>query len=167
MIVSACLLVGCGSAPDVAATEAPPADEPGTTRVQIGAVEGRLPGAWTMEAEQSSVALQGEDDTSAIGLRVSGQLLKGDKIESRFVAASGEANTQTGRLELSGEVRVTSERDGVYLTADRLVYDKELALIIAEGRVEVHSATWVSGPFDKLVATPGLERVGTPDRFGL
>ena len=68
---------------------------------------------------------------------------------------------------LSGKVRVTSEKDDVYLLADKVTYDEKLALIIAEGNVTVNSDAWLSGPYDRLVATPGLERVGTPDRFGL
>lgn len=120
-----------------------------------------------MEAQKSSVKLEGEERSLAQVSAVQGQLLKGDVVESRFLADSGEADTATGRLVLSGKVKVTSERDSIYLTADKVTYDEKLALIIAEGNVKVNSEAWVSGPYDRLVATPGLERVGTPDRFGL
>lgn len=126
-----------------------------------------MKGHWTMEAQKSSVKLEGEERSLAQVSAVQGQLLKGDVVESRFLADSGEADTATGRLVLSGKVKVTSERDSIYLTADKVTYDEKLALIIAEGNVKVNSEAWVSGPYDRLVATPGLERVGTPDRFGL
>jgi lipopolysaccharide assembly outer membrane protein LptD (OstA) len=126
-----------------------------------------FPGSWKLEAEQGSFAVEGDEDTSAIVSRVKGQLLRGESVESRFTADSGEAQLSTGRLLLEGHVRVTSERDKVYLTADKVTYDEKRALIVAEGRVEVHSDAWMSGPYDRLVATPGLERVGTADRFGL
>ena len=120
-----------------------------------------------MEAQKSSVKLEGDETSNAVVHAVQGQLLDGEKVESRFVAESGEANTVTGRLTLSGKVRITSEKDEILLTADKVTYDEKLALVIAEGNVKVTSKAWASGPYDRLVATPGLERVGTPDRFGL
>ena len=118
-----------------------------------------------MKAKDSSMKFQGQEESTAIVRGVTGQLLKGGKVASNFVAESGQADTRTGVLVLTGNVRVTAEGRGMYLVADKLTYDKNRALIFAEGRVEVRSDAWLSGPFAKLVATPGLEKVGTPDRF--
>jgi hypothetical protein len=126
-----------------------------------------FPGSWSLEAETGSFRVEGENETSAKVQRVKGQLLDGETVESRFTADSGEAHLSTGKLTLEGRVRITSERDQVVLTAAKVTYDEGLGLIVAEGGVEVHSDAWMSGPYDRLVATPGLERVGTADRFGL
>ncbi len=141
-------------------------EESKATAIQLGPIEGTLPGRWTMEAQRSSVRIEGEDGHSAIVQAVQGQLLKGDAVQSRFTADSGEADTSTGRLVLIGHVTVTAENEKIRLTAERVTYDEQSALVVAEGRVMVSSADWTSGPYDRLVATPGLERVGTPDRFG-
>jgi hypothetical protein len=160
--------VGCGGAEEPAPVDqAPEPEQEDSATIELGQIEGELKGRWTMEAQDSSVQIEGEDRSVASVRAVKGKLLKGDAVESQFLADSGEANTQTGRLVLSGKVRVTSEKDDVYLLADKVTYDEKLALIIAEGNVTVNSDAWLSGPYDRLVATPGLERVGTPDRFGL
>jgi lipopolysaccharide assembly outer membrane protein LptD (OstA) len=161
--------LGCGGGERVAAEPAPPPqdEQEDAASIELGQIEGSLKGHWTMEAQKSSVRIEGEERTTAQVRAVQGQLLKGESVESRFVADSGEANTSTGRLTLSGKVRITSEKDEIYLTADKVTYDEKLALVIAEGNVKVNSSAWTSGPYDRLVATPGLERVGTPDRFGL
>lgn len=158
-------VAGCGPAPTRSSGDGSKPVQEDSVAIQAGPVEGELPGAWTMKAEESSMRFQGEEESSAIVQRVTGQLLKDGKVASNFVADSGEADTKTGRLVLTGHVKVTSERDGVVLVAERLTYDKNRALLFAEGRVEVQSDAWLSGPFAKLVATPGLERIGTPDRF--
>ncbi len=136
--------------------------------VQIPDASAKFPGSWTLEADTGSFKVENEDETSAIVQGVTGQLLKGDSVESRFTADSGDANMASGRLILEGHVRVTSETDKIYMTSEKLTYDKDSALIVAEGMVIIHlPAGQVSGPYDRLVATPGLEKVGTADRFGL
>lgn len=118
-----------------------------------------------MDVKDSKVAFAGEGESHATAKTVAGTLMKGDAVESRFTAEGGDADTSTGTLVLVGDVRITSERDDIVLRAKRVTYEKATALIRAEGTVMVTSAAWESGPFPVLVATPGLERIGTPDRF--
>lgn len=158
-------MVGCGSGSEPTDAERPSQEDTQTSAIQLGPVEGTLHGRWTMDAEQASVRIEGEESSSASVRRVSGKLLKGDMVESRFVADSGLADTATGRLVLSGRVQVTAEDEKIVLTADKVTYDEKTSLVTAEGHVIVSSADWTSGPYDRLVATPGLEKVGTPDRF--
>lgn len=143
-------------------------EDKGATVVQVPDASARFPGSWTLDADTGSFKVENDDETSAIVQGVSGQLLKGESVQSRFTADSGVANMASGKLVLEGHVRVTSETDKIYMTAEKLTYDKDSALIVAEGLVTVHfPAGQVSGPYDRLVATPGLEQVGTADRFGL
>ena len=164
------LALGCGCGPG--ASQAPPKpasneEEQGRTSISVPKASAVFPGSWTLEAEKGSFQVVGEDETGAIVQDVTGQLLKGEGIESRFRADSGEANMATGRLILEGHVKVTSERDKITLTARKVIYEEKLGVIVAEGGVVVESDNWTSGPYDRLVATPGLEKVGTADRFGL
>lgn len=62
-------------------------------------------------------------------------------------------------------MQVTSENNGVLLTADKVTYNEDTQLIEAEGNVMVSSDTYESGPYDKLVTTPSVDRFGTPDNF--
>ena len=160
------LLSGCGDAPQDVAQKAE-TEEEGATEIAVPDAAAEFPGSWKLDADSGSFRVEGEDETSVKVQQVKGQLMKGDSIESRFTADSGEAHLASGRLLLEGRVRVTSEKDKIYLVADRVTYDEKAGLIVAEGGVEVHSDAWMSGPYDRLVATPGLERVGTADRFGL
>jgi lipopolysaccharide assembly outer membrane protein LptD (OstA) len=143
-------------------------EDSGATVVQVPDASARFPGSWTLDAKTGSFKVENDDETSAIVQGVSGQLLKGENVESRFTADSGVANMASGKLVLEGHVKVTSETDKIYMTAQRVTYNKDSALVVAEGMVTVHlPAGQVSGPYDRLVATPGLEKVGTADRFGL
>lgn len=164
MIASMVLMVACGKTPAPVARQAEP-EEKDRTEIQTGPAKVWLPGSWTMDVVDSQVAFIGEKDSQAVVQSVKGSLLSGEKIQSRFTAKEGIAETSSGRLVLMGKVRVTSEADDIVLVADRVVYDEKSSLITAEGSVVVVSATWESGPFDHLVATASLERIGTPDRF--
>jgi lipopolysaccharide export system protein LptA len=136
--------------------------------VQVPDAKAEFPGSWALEADTGSFRVENEDETSAIVQGVRGQLYKGESLESRFTAENGDANMATGVLVLEGKVVVTSETDKIRMTAAKLTYDRERQLVFAEGGVTVHlPAGQVSGPYDRLVATPGLEKVGTADRFGL
>ena len=120
-----------------------------------------------MDVDDSQIKFTGENDSTAVVQGVKGTLMKDGKVASHFVAKDGHADTSTGRLVLTGSVRITSERDGVVLTADKVTYDEKTALVIAEGSVTVQSDAWMSGPHRSLVAPPALDKIGTPDRFGL
>lgn len=136
--------------------------------VQVPDAKAEFPGSWALEAETGSFKVENEDETSAIVQGVRGQLYKGESLESRFTAENGDANMATGVLVLEGRVTVTSEKDKISMTAQKLTYDRNKELIIAEGGVTILlPAGQASGPYDRLVATPGLEKVGTADRFGL
>ena len=120
---------------------------------------------WELQAEDSSATVADSGSAEIKLTQVSGDLLDqdGGGIASRFVADAGVS--QGSHLELTGEVTLTSVSEDVFLTADKVVFNEEAGYVRAEGNVRIESASIRLGPFDTLLATPGLERVGTPERF--
>ncbi|MCH7904114.1 MAG: hypothetical protein IH944_06045 [Armatimonadetes bacterium] len=122
---------------------------------------------WELQAEDSSATVA-DSGSAVINLtQVSGDLLDqdGGGIASRFVADFGVADRSTGHLELTGRVTLTSVGENVFLKADRVVFNEQAGYVTAEGNVRIESASIRLGPFNTLLATPGLERVGTPEIF--
>ena len=165
------MLLGCGDVPDLPAppaksgTGAAGANDTEAT-IATESFEGTMPEKWWVEGVDASGSLTDETTVFHIN-QANGHLLEGDQIASRFTADEGEGDRSSGRLVLMGNVRITSEQDGIVLTAEKLTYSETDGLIYAEGNVLIDSKDWMSGPFAKLVATPDLKRFGTPDRFGL
>ena len=120
---------------------------------------------WELQAEDSSATVADSGSAVIKLTQVSGDLLDQEHggTVSRFVADFGVS--QGSHLELTGEVKLTSVSEDVFLTADRVVFDEEAGYVRAEGNVWIKSANLRLGPLDTLLATPGLERVGTPEIF--
>ena len=120
---------------------------------------------WELQAEDSSATVANSGSAVIQLSQVSGDLLDqdGGGIASTFVADFGVS--QGSHLELTGRVTLTSVGEDVSMTADRVVFNEEAGYVRAEGNVRIESASIRLGPFDTLLATPGLERVGTPEIF--
>ena len=120
---------------------------------------------WELQAEDSSATVANSGSAVIELSQVSGDLLDqdGGGIASTFVADFGVS--QGSHLELTGRVTLTSVGEDVSMTADRVVFNEEAGYVRAEGNVRIESASIRLGPFDTLLATPGLERVGTPEIF--
>ena len=120
---------------------------------------------WELQAEDSSATVANSGSAVIQLSQVSGDLMDqdGGGIASTFVADFGVS--QGSHLELTGRVTLTSVGEDVSMTADRVVFNEEAGYVRAEGNVRIESASIRLGPFDTLLATPGLERVGTPEIF--
>lgn len=119
---------------------------------------------WSARTEGSRFLLEGEAGKAKLeGVR--GELFRSGELVSRFRADAGQADQQRSELQLTGKVRVDSVQEGMWLTADRVLFDGNTGLLQAHGRVVVESETYTMGPFEELWATQDLRRVGTPDAF--
>lgn len=104
-------------------------------------------------------------DTKADMIEVAGELYDKGEIVSRFEAPRGTIVDPNTVLNLTGGVVVTSEKYDIVLTADKVVWHKDSRIIEAVGNVWIKGPSFNSGPSPKLVTTPKLQRIGTPDRF--
>ena len=160
-------LCGCGaepaSEPAAGSVGAPEGDG---VRIEVsGGPVTILVDFWELQAEDSSATVANSGSAVIQLSQVSGDLLDqdGGGIASTFVADFGVS--QGSHLELTGRVTLTSVGEDVSMTADRVVFNEEAGYVRAEGNVRIESASIRLGPFDTLLATPGLERVGTPEIF--
>lgn len=96
---------------------------------------------------------------------VKGKLFRDGKVASNFAAPRAKASEDNRTLDLTGGVRVTSEQYRLVMTADRMVWTENTGLIEAIGNVWLRGENFESGPSPRLVTTPELQRLGTPDRF--
>lgn len=96
---------------------------------------------------------------------VEGKPDKVSELASTFKSETGHADQVLKVLVLEGKVRVTDEKQGLLLMADKITYRQDSERIEAEGHVTVSSSAYEAGEFDKLWATPDLRKVGTPDAF--
>lgn len=169
ILVSACLLFGCGSkqAPEAEAVaeEAPEPRFAASGPLELTARGENQDRLWTVRAKSSTMAFQGEGALSGTLDDVEGELFDADAVVSRFTALTGEANQAKRELELKGDVVVIADEEQAKLTADVVRWVEAEGLIEATGGVEVASPEYRAGPFAKLWATPDLKDVGTPDMF--
>ena len=124
-----------------------------------------FPGRWDIDGKSTVFEIDENDESLVKMSGVEGRMFNEGELASRFSSKRGTANTKTGRLVLSGDVRFTSEENAIYLTADTVTYFEDRQLIEAEGSVWLRSDTWNLGPLDRLVSNPSLTEVGTPGTF--
>lgn len=163
-------LWGCGPVPDIPVVVEGVEPEEARRVVQTddpAYVVARNPEGnplWSARTEGSRFLIEGEAGKAVLeGVR--GELFREGKLASRFQAKTGQADQQRSELVLSGGVRVEAVIEGLWLTAERVLYDGNTGLLQAHGRVVVESETYTMGPFEELWATQDLRRVGTPDAF--
>lgn len=96
---------------------------------------------------------------------VRGVLYREDKEVSDFWASRAEADSRTGILKLTGQVRVVARDGGSRLECETLEWRGSEKIVVARGGVRVTHRDWSMGPAPELWASPELKRVGTPDAF--
>lgn len=104
-------------------------------------------------------------DTKAELIEPAGELYEDGNVASHFESPKGTIIDPKTVLSLTGGVTVTSEMYDIVLTADKVVWHKDSRIIEAVGNVWIKGPSFNSGPSPKLVTTPKLQRIGTPDRF--
>jgi len=120
---------------------------------------------WSVQWESARIEYGGENQISGTMSRVSGEMYERGAVASTFVADFAEAEKQSNRLTLSGNVVVTSKEYKSTITCDKLVWDGNKNLIRALGNVRFKSKQYTAEVFDELLASPKLNQIGTPDLF--
>ncbi len=169
MIIAA---IGCGSAPKKAVEPAkPPAIPPGLSSTKTGPIEIERRAEnqrrqWFVSAKSSDLEMSKEGKLQGTMKGVTGQLYENDAVVSRFRASEAYADQDKNVLDLTSQVVVTAEKQGLVLKADKVSWLPSRRLIEASGNVSLDGKEYTVGPFDRLLATPDLKKVGTPDTFG-
>ncbi|MCW5938093.1 MAG: hypothetical protein KF884_08945 [Fimbriimonadaceae bacterium] len=169
--VALALALGCGPSQRVTPGPKPLAESPAVERkiraespeVTVRGEDGEV--AYVVRAETSKMTVGEEGAASGALSGVSGEIRKGGQTASKFKATSGEVDQKARTLTLQGEVTVTDEARGIVLKAQRVFYAEAKGRIEASGQVTVSSGSALLGPVDALWASPGLERVATPDLY--
>lgn len=120
---------------------------------------------WSVQWESARIEYGGENQISGTMSRVSGEMYERGAVASTFVADFAEAEKQSNRLTLSGNVVVTSKEYKSTITCDKLVWDGNKNLIRALGNVRFKSKQYTAEVFDELLASPKMNQIGTPDLF--
>lgn len=161
-------VMGCGAkAQDKPAPPEPRKPEP-TRALQTGPVEitqknDQQQTSWTIRGESSRVQIA--EKASGDLDNVSGTIYTKAKPSATFTASHGAANQTSNLLALDGEVVLVAKDPESTLKADHVKWLPERELIEATGNVTVVTKDYRLGPFKKLLATPDLKKVGTPDQF--
>jgi hypothetical protein len=169
--VALALSVGCGPSRQVAPGPKPLAESPAVERkiraenpeITVRGEDGEV--AYIVRAETTKMTVGDEGSASGALDGVSGEIRKDGKTASKFKATSGQVDQKARTLFLQGEVTVTDEARGIVLKAQRVFYAEAKGRIEATGQVTVSSGSALLGPVDALWASPGLERVATPDLY--
>lgn len=109
------------------------------------------------------VAPDGAVGGSMEGLQ--GVLFREDVAVSDFSAEFGEADPESGLLQLRGGVKVIAREGGTTLTCETLEWRARQNIVVAKGTVKIESKMGVVGPFAELWANGDLDVAGTPDWF--
>ncbi|MFM9872048.1 MAG: LPS export ABC transporter periplasmic protein LptC [Fimbriimonadaceae bacterium] len=178
VLVSAILLVGCGSKtssstkPSTAVSEAASKVKEKTNRRTIvtGAVKlesGNSDGkaAWKVNGQSARAGLEDGGRNEFFLSAVTGEITEKQKVSSTFVAEGAKASTETKKLVLTGNVKITSIAQKINLKADKITWMEDKELFAATGHVQIDSPEWLLGQMDEVWATPDLSKIGTPSKF--
>lgn len=163
-VAASCSRPAAEPAPTAEAPKEKPPVELATGPVELEVRDESGKTAFVVRARASEIAMESSGAKSGLK-EVSGDIFQGGKVASRFKAARGEVDQKARTLLAEGKAELRDTARGLVLRADRVRYRESEARVVAEGGVTVSSEEWQIGPFDRLVATPDLSRVGTPDRF--
>jgi hypothetical protein len=165
----AAVLVGCGSgsAPTTVA-EAPPTPKSPERALAAGPTEIIQRGesrklVWSVRGEGMTVRLDGDGKASGDLKAVTGKVYDDAEQPGDYRAAFGSADQKAQVLRLRGNVEFRNAQ-GV-LRADALIWQPARKLIEATGNVTFEGPDYKLGPFPKVLATPDLRSIGTPDQF--
>ena len=165
--------IGCGGKkPDAKAPPKVPekAEIPPIVNLESGSADtfsSKLPREklWTIRWKQAQVRPNTESTGTGSFETVSGEILDGEAVSNRYEAKQGKVNTSERTVELIGNVRLTSTKVDAVLTCDRVSYRESDKIVKAMGNIRVTSPQGEIQMDGPLWATPGLEKVGSPEVF--
>ncbi len=129
------------------------------------ASESKIVKLWTIKWSSAQLELA---DGRAVGgtmKEVSGSLFKEGDEAGTYLADGADADKATNTLKLWGEVTVRSTKKNATLTCQKLTWHADRGVLEASGEVKVVYKGYTLGPFDRLLCSPELQYVSTPDLF--
>lgn len=164
---------GCGGKKSETRAQPKPAEKteiPPVVNLESGSADtfsSKLPREklWTIRWKQAQVRPANESTGTGTFESVSGEILEGDVVSNRYEAQQGKVNTTERTVELIGNVRLTSAKVSAVLTCDRVSYRESDKIVKATGNIRVTSPQGEIQMDGPLWATPGLEKVGSPEVF--
>lgn len=120
---------------------------------------------WVLRWE--SARLTGVDQKQVIGevTPATGEILRENEPSIPFSADRGRGDQVQKKLDLDGNVKLSSQSPKVTLFCQSLRYDASAKIVIAQGNVRVESVSGTLSTDQELWATPDLRIVGTKDEF--
>lgn len=165
---------GCGKpAAKGAKKDGPKKEEPAETqRINSGAgtmtrslKEDPTIKLWKIDWEAIQLALTEDQAIGGTMKKVSGVFYDKGVDASTFDAEGADADKETNTLKLWGSVTVRSLELGATLTCEKLTWHADRGVLEATGEVAVKYRDYTLGPFDRLLCSPKLQYVSTPDLF--
>jgi lipopolysaccharide assembly outer membrane protein LptD (OstA) len=135
----------------------------GKVTLESSNIDGKA--AWKLNGEGARAGLQDGGNNEFFLSAVTGEIFENKKTSSTFSADDAKAATETKKLVLIGNVKLSSVEQKVSLTADKITWMEEKELFAATGNVQIDSPEWLLGKMDEVWATPDLSKIGTPSKF--
>lgn len=120
---------------------------------------------WKIHWESVQIELEGSDAVGGTMKVVGGSLFSKGKDVSEFTADGAVADKESNSLKLWGKVVVRSKEHGITLTCDKLTWHADRGVLEPTGTVTIQAEGYKMGPFDRLLCSPELQYVSTPDLF--
>lgn len=133
--------------------------------VTVRATSGAREPLWTVRWETARIEYGGENEISGKMSSVSGEMYENGQVANTFVADYAEAEKQSNRLTLTGHISVKAKEHAASMACEKLEWDGLKQLMKATGNVNLKSDLYDAGVFDILLASPTMNKIGTPDLF--
>ena len=119
---------------------------------------------WKISWEVANILLV-EGVQSGKMKKVSGEIYEKDSVASTFTADDAEADKTIRRLNLSGNVVLTSVKPKAVLNAKKVEWLPQKKLFKASGAVTVTGDNGVIGPTETLFVSAKLDKVATSEDY--
>lgn len=96
---------------------------------------------------------------------VSGEIAQEGKPARTFIADTAVGDKEKNVLTLMGNVSVYAPEDSGNVRCDKLVYDANAGVFLANGNVSLKNKDYSLGGFPALNATSDFSEIATPDLF--
>ncbi|MBX3118478.1 MAG: LPS export ABC transporter periplasmic protein LptC [Fimbriimonadaceae bacterium] len=120
---------------------------------------------WHIEWQSVQLALSDDQAMGGSMKTVTGIMYKDGADASTFDAEGADADKETNTLKLWGKVTVRSKEHQATLTCEKLTWHADRGVLEASGVVTVVYKDYTLGPFERLLCSPELQYVSTPDLF--
>lgn len=119
---------------------------------------------WHIRWKEAAFNIVDEIPTVGKMKGVDGEILQAKDVKT-FKADEGQADKKTDILTLTGNVSISSEKEGSHLICDKLVYDSNEKVFDATGNVSVTNKTVKITGLPAVMATSDFSEISSPELF--